>query len=143
MAESTQILLVEPEPMLRRTVAMTARSLGLSQVHEAASIEAARRMLRARAFHGAVIAVDCVGRGGERRYDLSLVDELRAGGAANGTIPIAIMAEQATAELLHELRDRRISRGILKPFRAKVLLETIEQFGAAGKPRPGLPQRPA
>jgi CheY-like chemotaxis protein len=100
-------------------------------------------MLRVRAFHGAVIAVDCVGRGGERRYDLSLVDELRAGGAANGTIPIAIMAEQATAELLHELRDRRISRVILKPFRAKVLLETIEQFGAAGKPRPGLPQRPA
>ena len=32
----THILLVEPETMLRRTVAMTARSLGMSQVHEAA-----------------------------------------------------------------------------------------------------------
>lgn len=139
MAESTQILLVEPEPMLRRTVAMTARSLGLSQVHEAASIEAARRMLRARAFHGAVIAVDCVGRGGERRYDLSLVDELRAGGAANGTIPIAIMAEQATAELLHELRDRRISRVILKPFRAKVLLERSSSSAPPANRGPAFP----
>lgn len=143
MAEQTHILLVEPEALLRRTVAMTARSLGLSQVHEAATVDAARRMLRARTYHGAVIAVDCVGRGGERRYDLSLVDELRAAGSANGAVPIAIMAEQATAELLHELRDRKISRVILKPFRAKVLLETIEHFGAAGKPRPALPQRTA
>lgn len=141
MAESTHILLVEPEAMLRRTVAMTARSLGLSQVHEAASAEAARRMLRARAFHGAVIAVECLGSGDARRYDLRLVDELRAGSPANQAIPVAIMAQQATAELLHELRDRNISRVILKPFRAKVLLETIEHFGAAGKP--AFSQRPA
>ncbi|WP_306397818.1 response regulator [Telluria beijingensis] len=126
----SHILLVEPEPMLRRTVVMTARSLGMSQVHEAASNDAALRMLRSRTFHGAVVAVSCIGSGADRQYDLGLIDRLRAEDPPGKTMPIAIMAEQATAELLTALRDRNISRVILKPFRAKVLLETIEKFGA-------------
>ncbi|WP_208278069.1 response regulator [Massilia oculi] len=126
----SHILLVEPEPMLRRTVVMTARSLGMSQVHEAASNDAALSLLRSRTFHGAVIAVDCVGRGADQQYDLGLIDRLRADDTPGKAMPIAIMAEQATAELLSALRDRNISRVILKPFRAKVLLETIEKFGA-------------
>lgn len=126
----SHILLVEPEPMLRRTVVMTARSLGMSQVHEAANNDAALRMLRSRTFHGAVVAVDCIGRGADQQYDLGLIDRLRADELPGKTMPIAIMAEQATAELLSALRDRNISRVILKPFRAKVLLETIEKFGA-------------
>lgn len=128
---ATQILLVEPETLLRRTVVMTARSMNLGQVHEAASTEAALRMLRSRTYHGAVIAVECRGSGSARRYDLSLVDQLRFGDAGRQDIPIAIMADQATPELLSELRDRKISRVILKPFRAKVLLETIARFGGA------------
>jgi len=126
----SHILLVEPEPMLRRTVAMTARSLGMSQVHEAATNDAALRLLRSRTFQGAVVAVNCIGSGADRQYDLGLIDRLRADDTAGKTMPIAIMAEQATAELLSALRDRNISRVILKPFRAKVLLETIEKFGA-------------
>ncbi len=127
----SHILLVEPEPMLRRTVVITARSLGMSQVHEAASNDAALRMLRSRTFHGAVVAVDCIGRGADRQYDLGLIDRLRADDMPGKAMPIAIMAEQATAELLSALRERNISRVILKPFRARVLLETIEKFGAA------------
>lgn len=135
MPETTHILLVEPETLLRRTVALTARSLGLSQVHEAASQDAAVRMLRERSFHGAVIAVECIGSGGERRYDLSLVDRLRdAATSSHHAMPIAIMADQATPTLLRALRERRISRVILKPFRAKVLLETIADFGPASAP---------
>lgn len=131
MAEPMNILLVEPEALLRRTVVMTARSLNLGQVHEAVSTDAALRMLRSRSYQGAVIAVDCLGSGGGRRYDLSLIDQLRFGDAGKQDIPIAIMADQATPELLSELRDRKISRVILKPFRAKVLLETIAGFGNA------------
>jgi len=131
MAEPMHILLVEPEPLLRRTVSMTARSLGMSQVHEAASTAVALRMARQRRFQGAVIAVECVGSGDQRRYDLSLVDELRAAAAPGGAMPIAILADQATPGLLAELRERRISRVILKPFRAKVLLETIAGFTGA------------
>jgi CheY-like chemotaxis protein len=134
MPDNLHILLVEPEALLRRTVSMTARSLGMSQVHEAASTGVAMRMVRQRRFSGAVIAVECLGSGTERRYDLSLVDELRAADAPGGRpMPIAILADQATPTLLAELRDRRISRVILKPFRAKVLLETIAGFGGGSQ----------
>jgi hypothetical protein len=68
------MLLVEPEPLLRRTVSLTARTLGLGHVHEAASIDAARRLLAERRFNGAVIAVECVEDGGQRHYDMTLVE---------------------------------------------------------------------
>ena len=134
MADKLQILLVEPEALLRRTVAMTARSFELGQVHEAASAAIALSMARTRSFDGAVIAVDCVGRGDERHYDLALVDRLRDSETGERPLQIAIMTREASPALLQDLRERRISRVILKPFRAKVLLETIANFqpGAAG-----------
>jgi len=141
MAKPLQILLVEPETLLRRTVVMTARSLNLAQVHEAASNDTALGMLRSRPYQGAVISVECIGSGSDSHYDLSLVDQLRFGdtGVTNGhTMPIAIMAHQATPKLLNALRERKISRVILKPFRAKVLLEAIAGFagGKADTPAP-------
>lgn len=129
---SLHMLLVEPETLLRRTVSLTARSLGLGMVHEAASVEAARRELGQRHFDGAVIAVECVESQGERRYDMTLVELIRQGlTISDADMPIAIMADRATAELVKELQGRGISRVILKPFRAKVLLEAIADF--AGK----------
>jgi len=129
---SLHMLLVEPETLLRRTVSLTARSLGLGMVHEAASVEAARRLLGQRHFDGAVIAVECVESEGERRYDMTLVELIRQGlTISDADMPIAIMADRATAELVKELQGRGISRVILKPFRAKVLLEAIADF--AGK----------
>ena len=90
--------------------------------------------MQARKFDGVVVAVDCVGNGGERRYDLGLIDQLRASedGSAPQT-PVAIMTAEASADLLVALRERRISRVILKPFRAKVLLDTIVGFTPASK----------
>jgi CheY-like chemotaxis protein len=131
MPDPLHILLVEPETLLRRTVTLTARSIGIGQVHEAASAGAALKMLRERTFDGAVIAVESLGSGAALRYDLELVDRVRdAATSSHHAMPIAIMADQATPTLLRELRDRRISRVILKPFRAKVLLETIAGFGS-------------
>jgi DNA-binding NarL/FixJ family response regulator len=124
------MLLVEPEPLLRRTVSLTARTLGLGYVHEAASLVAARRLLAERRFHGAVIAVACVENDGQRHYDMALVEQVRKGLTSSAAdMPIAIMADQATPELVKELQGRHISRLILKPFRAKVLLEAIAAFG--------------
>jgi CheY-like chemotaxis protein len=122
------MLLVEPETLLRRTVSLTARTLGLGQIHEAASPEAAQRLLKTQAFQGAVIAIRCDANS-DCPYDLALVDQIRAGDSASpSTIPLAIMADHATAELLRELRQRDIDRLILKPFRARVLLDAFSAF---------------
>ena len=123
------MLLVEEQTLLRKTVSLTARSLGLGTVHEAASMQAAERMLRERAFHGAVISIDC-GADENCHYNLALLDKVRNGlSASAASIPIAVMVDQATADLMRELRERHVNRVILKPFRAKILLEAFESFG--------------
>jgi DNA-binding NarL/FixJ family response regulator len=128
MPEHLNMLLVEEQTLLRKTVSLTARSLGLGTIHEAATIQAAERMLRDHVFHGAVISLDC-GTGQGCAYNLSLLDKVRNGGSASvSTIPIAVMVDRATTDLLNELRDRSISRVILKPFRAKVLLDAFATF---------------
>ncbi|NYE59606.1 CheY-like chemotaxis protein [Duganella sp. 1224] len=132
------MLLVEEQNLLRKTVSMTARSLGLGTVHEAATVQAAERMLRERAFQGAVISIDC-GAEGDCHYNLALLDKVRNGlSASDAAIPIAVMVDQATAELMQELRQRRVNRVILKPFRARILLEAFESFAA---PAPKAAQR--
>ncbi|WP_332852000.1 response regulator [Duganella sp. S19_KUP01_CR8] len=122
------MLLVEEQTLLRRTVALTARSLGLGTIHEAATMEAAERLLREHRFHGAVISIDCGSLPG-CTYNLALLDRMRNGiYSSDCGIPIAVMAEHATAELLSDLRERHVSRVILKPFRAKVLLDAFASF---------------
>lgn len=123
------LLLVEPETLLRRTVSLTARTLGLGEVHEAASLAEARRLLRDQPFDGAMIAIDCESCA-SASYDLGLLDLVRLGQSASAsTIPIAVLADSATAPMLHDLRERDVKRVILKPFRARVLLDAFAEFG--------------
>ncbi|TWI67699.1 hypothetical protein IP91_01818 [Pseudoduganella lurida] len=132
MAEQT-MLLMEPEDMLRRTVSLTARSLGMSGIHEAATIPQARRLLCQRPYLGAVIAIDDPTQSGNVR-DFTLVDEVREGQTAcDAKMPIAVLTAHADAALIAALRGREVQRVILKPFRAKVLLEA---FVALGVPDP-------
>lgn len=120
--QDNHVLLVEPQAMLRRTVALTARSLGMAQIHEAASTALARQILRQRPFDGAIIAVD----DGGAVHDLGLLDQVRGGDSASSPrMPIAVMADNCTGEQLLQLKERQVARVIVKPFRAKVLLEAL------------------
>ena len=120
------MLLVEPEAMLRRTVALTARSLGLAEIHEAASPALARQLLRRHAFAGAIIAINH----GDA-HDLGLLDQIREGDSAcSPGMPIAVLAGNCTSELLTALHKRGVSRVIVKPFRARILLEAFATLAA-------------
>ena len=62
-------------------------------------------------------------------YNLTLLDKVRGGmSASDCKIPIAVMVDRATTELLNELRNREVNRVILKPFRAKILIDTFATF---------------
>jgi CheY-like chemotaxis protein len=128
-----QMLLVESEPLLRHTVALTARTLGIGNVHEAANAAVAKRILREQVFQGAVISLDF----GQRQialYDLELLDEVRSGKTASASaMPIAVMADSCDASLLQALRERNINRVILKPFRARVLIDVFTDFSTKTK----------
>lgn len=122
------MLLMEKDPLLRRTVALTARTLGIAHIHEAASQASAFRMLTERSYRGAVIALDF----GERRYaqyDFSLLDEIRTSAdPAVRDMPVAVLVDRCDAVLLQELRHRLVTRVILKPFRARTLIDTFAEF---------------
>lgn len=121
------MLLLEPETLLRRTVALTARSLGLAHIHEASSTKSAREMLHRQRFDGAVLAIDALGG-----HDLSLLDQLRQGcTVSKSSIPVAVLASQCDSKLLEALRERGVNRVILKPFRVRALLDTFSALETA------------
>lgn len=128
LPNAMHMLLVEPVTLLRRTVALTARSMGMALVHEAASEALAVNLLKRQRFDGAVIAIDQASREAELAT-LALLDRVRGGNSASPpTIPIAVMLEQCDEPMLLALRERGVTRVLLKPFKARNLLDTFTHF---------------
>ncbi|MES2741736.1 MAG: response regulator [Pseudomonadota bacterium] len=123
-ARALKMMLMEPETLLRRTVSLTARGIGIGNIHEACTLGAAGRMLRESAFDGAMIAIE--GGSGD---GLALLDQVRKGETASApSLPIAVLAAQCDVAMLQELRARDIARIILKPFRARLLLDVFAEM---------------
>lgn len=140
-ATDARWLLLEPDALLRRTVALTARSLSLGDVSEATRGAEARAQMRTTRFKAGILALDGSPDG---LLDLSLLDEWQATqGSAGGTV--AVMLRTCTPTLLAALSERGVRRVIVKPFRARVLLDTLDVLLNQGAPRsparPGLPSR--
>lgn len=129
-AAPLHILLVEPEHLLRRTVALTVRSLGTAEITEAATYPVAHELCARRGFDGAVIALEWP-LSLESHRGLSLIQQIRAGDSASrASIPIAAMVESCTAETLQLLRSCGIARILIKPFRVRDVIDTIEAMRA-------------
>jgi DNA-binding NarL/FixJ family response regulator len=127
------MLLVEASSLLRRTVALTARSMHLATVHEVASATLALSLLQTQRFDGAVIAID--GDSEAAATALALLDQVRAGlTASDSGIPVAVMLEHCDAAMLRALQARAVTRVMLKPFKAHALLDTFAAFADAAPP---------
>lgn len=125
---TSPMLLLESDPILRRTVVLTARSLGLLEIEEASSIPVAHRLLRERPFRGAVVSLE-FGHKKLAQYDLTILDQIRHDQLTTfRNMPIAVMVERCDDSLLRELQQRGVGRIILKPFRARALLDTFSAF---------------
>lgn len=118
-----QLLLVDPHSLFRRTVAMVARQLGIAQVHESSSLEAAQRLLEHQSMDGLLLDI------GQGLDALALLQSVRAGALrCPPSTPVALTAEACdlpTAQLYKELQVRRI---MLKPFKVKTALEVIQDL---------------
>ncbi len=128
MSNSPEMLLLEPATLLRRTVALTARSMGLANVHEAASHELALRLLKGQAFDGALIAVDDF-HSESGSNAIALLDQVRSGSTASRPgIPIAVMIAQVDVSMLAALRARCVTHVLVKPYKARSLVDTFASF---------------
>jgi CheY-like chemotaxis protein len=116
-----EVLLVEPETLLRRTVSLTVRTLGTARISESSDYMLATRMLAAQRYDGAVIAL--------AEGALEVIDRIRCGETlCTHDIPIAVMVGHCDAALLDILQHRQVQRIILKPFRAREVIDTIGRF---------------
>ena len=122
---SGRLLLVEPQFVLRRTVATMAREMGLAEVHEATSAALAERLLFERRFDALLIALDDEGEA------LKLVGRLRSGESPYpADLPVAATAGSCDVELALRLKELDVRRLLLKPFKVRGMLEAISALGA-------------
>ena len=117
-----KLLLLEPDYMLRHTVALTARSAGLAVVKEAPSIDTAHALLQSDRFDGALVAFN----DGDDQA-MWLIEYMRSGRSlSSADMPIGVMVGKCNAETATRLQSIGINQIILRPFKVKTLLNTIQ-----------------
>ncbi len=115
-----QVLLLEPDYVMRRTLALTAKSGRLAQVHETGSHERVAALVATQRFDGFMIALNDVGDG------LHWIETIRAGHTrSDGDAPIVVLADRIDHALAHQLRQHRVRRILLKPCKVRTLVEAL------------------
>lgn len=123
------VLLLEPSALLRQTVALTAISIGAGTVWQASNVREAKELLQSRRFAGAVVAVD----EGEGSIDgvLQMIATIRGGKLASaGDMPVYVLASACSRALLERLYPLDIQRVLIKPFRARLLIEALSSISS-------------
>jgi CheY-like chemotaxis protein len=114
------LLLVEPDSLFRRTVAMVARELKLAEVFEASSHEAAQKLLAQRSYDAMLLDIDASLTG------LALLHTVRSGSTrCDAKLPVAVTASTIDASTVAMFKPLEIRRVMLKPFKVKTVLEVV------------------
>lgn len=122
------LLLLEPYFVLRQTVSAVARELQLADIVEVSSLEAAEQQLERRSFAACLVAV------ADDRRELELIQRLRDGRLASlPATPVAVTTHHCDAGMVLTLKEMQISRIVLKPFKVKILLETVSRLVEDGQ----------
>jgi hypothetical protein len=125
-APPISLLLVEPQFLLRRTVAAAARDMRLANPQEITTIEAAARLLASRSFDALFLSLD------EEGPALELLASVRKGETqCDAAIPIAVTAAACNTDLALRLKTLEVRRLLLRPFKVKGVLDAIVALRAS------------
>ena len=131
VAPPIELLLVEPQFLLRRTVAAVARDMRLANPRELTSIEQAQSLVAIKAFDALFLSLD------EESAALELMSRVRNGGTrCAADVPIAVTAATCSAPMALRLKELDVRRLILRPFKVKGVLDAIAAL------RPVVPAEP-
>ena len=126
-APPIDLLLVEPQFLLRRTVAAVARDMRLAIPKEITTIEQAESLVSFHAFDALFLSLD------EENAALELMSRVRNGDTKCARdVPIAVTAAACGTPLALRLKHLEVKRLILRPFKVKGVLDAI----AALRPAP-------
>ena len=121
------ILLVEKNAMVGSVIASTAYQLNLATVRKVTSTSAARQYLMNDRISALIATID------DEVADLAFLQALRdASFRAPYDIPIAVITPTCDGEFAEMLKALRVSRILLKPFKVRDVISTIELVTAPG-----------
>jgi len=115
-----ELLLVESQFLLRRTVAAVARDMRLAHPREVTAIEHADSLVAICRFDALFLSLD------EEEAALALMARVRSGHTkCPRDIPIAVTAAACATPLALRLKELEVRRLLLRPFKVKGVLDAI------------------
>ncbi len=116
-----RLLLVEPDSLIRSTVAGVCKQLGLAQVHQANSVAVAEQTLRSQGVDLMLISLNQ----GDEVFDF--LEQVRGGWWADAAqVPIAVTAQNAHSEMISKIRSIQVKRLLLQPYKIRDVVHTVE-----------------
>ncbi len=121
-----EILLIEQSAMIGNIIVSTARQLGLQPIRLVTSSRGALQFMENQVFAGLITSLD------DEEGALALIQKLRDGNfKSRPNTPLAITAGQCSAELANRIKLFNARRILLKPFKIRDLVATIEILASA------------
>lgn len=112
-----QLLLIEPDRMVRSSVSSVCRGMDLAQVHQAATLAIGQQMLQAQRMGALLVSL------ADGEAALALLARLRE---SHPKMQMAVMATSANAAIVQQLKALGIRRLLLQPFKIRDVVLTVE-----------------
>ena len=124
-----KLLLVEPENLIRGTLASICRDLGLAQAIQATSVAQGEQVLKSGSVQGLVLSLY------NEAAALQLLTRLRAGELESARdLPVAVLAHDCTPDLAAQLKSLGVRRLLLQPFKLRDVIHTLENLWPENAP---------
>ena len=115
------MLVLEPDAVVRSTVASVVRELGLAQVQQASSVPLGTQVLTEAAVDALVLSL------ADTDAALELLTRLRAGEfPSRADIPVVVLASACDGPLALRLKQLEVRRLLLTPFKIRDVVQTLE-----------------
>jgi DNA-binding NtrC family response regulator len=116
-----EILLVEKSAMIGSIILSTARQLKLRPVKLISNHQSAHLFLENQLFCGLITSLDDDG------HALGMIHQLRQGQLrCSVDMPVSVTTEQCDVQLASKLKSLNVQRILLKPFKIRDLISTIQ-----------------
>jgi hypothetical protein len=118
-----KVLLIEPDGLVRGTVASVCRDMHIARVRQTISVASAEEWLKSGTPHGMLISL------AEGESALAFLSRLRNGAyRCDPNMPVAAMARAGDGALVGRLKELDVRRLLLQPFKLRDVIHTLEQL---------------
>lgn len=118
-----ELLLVEPDSLIRSTVAGVCKQLNLARINQAASVSVAQQLLSVSSADLLLVSLN------EGEEAICFLERLRSGEWKSASeAPLAVTAESAHEELIIRIKPLAVKRLLLQPYKIKDVVLTIESL---------------